>query len=47
MLLVIPKAVKERRNLSVKKPLTYIQEFGKVFNEIIPLTTFLEASVEG
>jgi hypothetical protein len=42
-----PKAVKKLRNWSNKKFLTHIQEFGKVLNDIIPLTTFLEASVEG
>jgi hypothetical protein len=31
----------------IKRFLIHIHEFGKVFNEIILLTTFLEASVEG
>jgi hypothetical protein len=44
---VTPKAVKKMRNWFNKKSLTHVQEFAKVFNEIIPLTTFLEASVEG
>jgi hypothetical protein len=47
LLLVIPKAVKKMMNWSNKKSLTHIQEFAKVFNKIIPLTTFLEAFVEG
>jgi recombinational DNA repair protein RecT len=46
-LLKLHKAVKKLRIWSRKKILTHIQEFDKVFNEIIPLTTFLEASVEG
>jgi hypothetical protein len=47
LLLVTPKAVKKIRNRSNKKFLPHIQEFVKVFNEVILLTTFMEASVEG
>jgi hypothetical protein len=44
--LVTLKAVKIRRMWFNKKPSTHIQEFVKVFKEIIPLTIFLEASVK-
>jgi hypothetical protein len=37
----------ETEDLIQQEVSTHIQEFDKVFNEIIPLTTYLEAFVEG
>jgi hypothetical protein len=37
----------ETEDLIQQEVSTHIEEFDKVFNEIIPLTTYLEASVEG